>query len=111
MADQEYLSPIVFLYCIRCECLKYSQNSQKLPVLIDLKMSETKLSSALHRSSNDVCSAVVSEVALSEEVEFYWYKIYLALLLFLPEGGQLVFLSVSLLMEERIGVSSYIWLL
>lgn len=71
----------MFLYCICCGCLKYSQNSQKLLVLIVLKMSETKLFSTLHCSLNDVHSAVVSEVALSE-VEFYRYKICLFFCLF-----------------------------
>lgn len=72
---------VMFLYCICCGCLKYSQNSQKLLVLIVLKMSETKLFSTLHCSLNDVHSAVVSEVALSE-VEFYRYKICLFFCLF-----------------------------
>lgn len=61
-------------------------------------MSETKLFSTLHCSLNDVHSAVVSEVALSEEVEFYRYKICLACL-FLPERGQLVFLRKGFLLS------------
>lgn len=60
----------VFTVCI----WKYLE----LPVLINLKICQRRsFFSALYCSLGDVHGAVVSEVASSEEVTSYWYKICL----------------------------------